>query len=279
MSRKRQPAFFDRLPDRQSAIATLTHDYPAGHLIAWHFHDRDQLVYASRGVMTVRADDGTWVVPTHRAVWIPARTRHTITASGTVAMRTLYLQTGLVETLRPVCCVVNVSPLLRELILQACRTKSLKRSAPRQRHLIDVIVDQLEVIQMVPLQLPHVSDVRARRVVQMLEEDPSDARILAQLCKASGAGKRTVERIFQRELGISFGRWRQQLRLMQAVRLLAEGMKVTHAAMEAGYSSPSAFISTFKKALGTTPARYFGTPNEASTAPTSAPPRESRKRK
>jgi AraC-like DNA-binding protein len=234
-------------------------------------------VYASRGVMTVRTDDGTWVVPTHRAVWIPARTRHTITASGTVAMRTLYLQTGLVETLRPVCCVVNVSPLLRELILQACRTKSLQRSAPRQRHLIDVIVDQLEVIQMVPLQLPHVSDVRARRVAQMLEEDPSDARILAQLCKGSGAGKRTVERIFQRELGISFGRWRQQLRLMQAVRLLAEGMKVTHAAMEAGYSSPSAFISTFKKALGTTPARYFGTPNEAST--TAAPPRGSRKRK
>lgn len=64
---------FDRLPDCLSAIATLTHDYPAGHLIAWHFHDSDQLVYASRGVMTVRTDDGTWVVPTHRAVWIPAK--------------------------------------------------------------------------------------------------------------------------------------------------------------------------------------------------------------
>src|SRR5580700_1895535 len=187
MSQKRQTAIFDRSRDRHSQITTFAHDYPAGQVVPLHFHDRDQHVFASRGVMTVRTDDGTWVVPTHRAVWIPARTRHTITASGTVAMRTLYLQTGLVETLRPVCCVVNVSPLLRELILQACRTKSLQRSAPRQRHLIDVIVDQLEVIQMVPLQLPHVSDVRARRVAQMLEEDPSDARILAQLCKGSGA--------------------------------------------------------------------------------------------
>src|SRR5579864_5678576 len=105
MSRKRQTAFFDRLPDRHSTIATLTHDYPAGHVIAWHFHDRDQLVYASRGVMTVRTDDGTWVVPTHRAVWIPAQVPHTITMSGVVAMRTLYLKTGLVETLRPACCV------------------------------------------------------------------------------------------------------------------------------------------------------------------------------
>ena len=68
----RQPGIFDRSRDRKSAITTLTRDYPAGHVIALHFHDRDQLVYASRGVMTVRSRDGTWVVPPHRAVWIPA---------------------------------------------------------------------------------------------------------------------------------------------------------------------------------------------------------------
>lgn len=279
MSRKRQPAFFDRLPDRHSEIATFTHDYPPAHVIAWHFHDRDQLVYASRGVMTIRTDAGTWVVPTHRAVWIPARTRHTIAASGTVAMRTLYLQRGVVETVPRVCCVVNVSPLLRELILQACTTKSLTRANPRQRHLNDVIVDQLEIIQMIPLQLPHVSDGRARRITKTLEAEPGDSRTLLQLCKNSGAGKRTIERIFQRELGMSFGKWRQQLRLMQAVRLLAEGRKVTHAAMEAGYSSPSAFICTFKKALGTTPARYFGAPNEASSARRAKLPIGERKRR
>jgi quercetin dioxygenase-like cupin family protein len=68
MSRNRQRATFDRLADRSSLIVTLTHDYPAGHVIPLHFHDRDQLVYASRGVMTVRTGNGTWIVPTHRAV-------------------------------------------------------------------------------------------------------------------------------------------------------------------------------------------------------------------
>jgi AraC-like DNA-binding protein len=57
---------------------------------------------------------------------------------------------------------------------------------------------------------------------------------------------------------MTFGKWRQQLRLMQAMRLLAERAKVTHAAMEAGYSTPSAFISMFRKAWGTTPVRCFG---------------------
>jgi len=56
---------------------------------------------------------------------------------------------------------------------------------------------------------------------------------------------------------MTLGKWRQQLRLMQAMRLLAEGAKVTHAALEAGYGTPSAFISMFRKSLGTTPARFF----------------------
>src|ERR1700690_2681676 len=99
MSQKRQPAIFDRLGDIHSQIATLTHDYPAGHVIRLHFHDRDQIVYASRGVMTVRTSAGTWVVPIHRAVWIPAAVPHTITMSGTVAMRTLYLRPRLAPAL------------------------------------------------------------------------------------------------------------------------------------------------------------------------------------
>ena len=257
MSQKRQSAIFDRLGKSHSQIATLTHDYPAGHVIPSHFHDRDQIVYASRGVMTVRTSAGAWVVPTQRAVWIPARVPHNIAMSGTVAMRTLYLRPRLARALPRNCCVLNVPPMLKELILHACSFAALNKRVGWQRHLIDVIVDQLEAIQVVPLQLPNLSDARALRVAEVLINDPSDSRPLAQICKVSGASKRTVERLFQENVGMTFGKWRQQLRLMQAMRLLAEGAKVTHAALEAGYSTPSAFISMFRKALGTTPTLYF----------------------
>ena len=257
MSQKRQSATFDRLRDQRSQIATLTHDYPGGHVIPLHFHDRDQLVYASQGVMSVVTVAGTWIVPTLRAVWIPARVPHTITMSGNVAMRTLYLKSRLARALPRDCCVVNVSPLLRELILCACGFHALKRRVPRQRHLIDLITDQLEAIQTVPLQLPHLSDPRACHVAEILLADPANTQKLSQLCRKSGASKRTVERLFQDEIGMTFGKWRQQLRLMHALRLLAEGAKVTHAALEAGYSTPSGFICMFKKVLGFTPALYF----------------------
>src|SRR5579863_8552186 len=99
MSQKRQTAIFEPARDSRSQITTLARDYPAGHVIPLHFHDRDQLVYASRGVMTVRTIDGAWVVPTRRAVWIPASLPHTIKMSGAVEMRTLYLRPRLVRTL------------------------------------------------------------------------------------------------------------------------------------------------------------------------------------
>jgi AraC-like DNA-binding protein len=179
--------------------------------------------------------------------------------SGTVAMRTLYLKPRLARSLPRSCCVINVPPLLKELILHACGFASLRRGSAWQRHLIDVIIDQLTAIRMVPLQLPNLSDPRALRVAEVLLANPSDCRSLIDICKTAGASKRTVERLFQEEAGMTFGKWRQQLRLMHAMRLLAEGAKVTYAALEAGYSTPSAFISMFRKTLGTTPVKYFRT--------------------
>lgn len=266
MLQKRQSAVFDPVRDSHSQIKTLTRNYPAGHVIPSHFHDRDQLVYSSRGVMTVRTGDGSWVVPTHRAVWIPAAVSHSITMSGTVAMRTLYLKPRMARTLPRECCVVNVSPLLKELILHACTFAALKTTVKRQDHLICTIIDQLEAIQLVPLQLPNPSDPRAVRVARLLLSDPGGRRTLAHICAATGAGKRTVERLFQADVGMTFGKWRQQLRLMQAMRLLAEGATVTHAALESGYATPSAFISMFRKALGTSPTQYFRTDVKARPA-------------
>ena len=257
MSQKRQAGYFDPSRDRKSEITTLMQDYAAGYVVPLHYHDRDQLVYASRGVMTVRTGAATWVVPPYRAVWIPASVPHTIAMSGGVAMRTLYLKPRLAKKLPRDCCVINVTPLLRELILHACGAGALRIGAQAQGHLIGVIVEQLKAVQTIPLQLPHLSDPRAVRVAEAFTANAADGRTLAAICKNSGASKRTIERLFRQEVGMTFGKWRQQLRLMQAMRLLAEGAKVTHAALEAGYSTPSAFISMFRKCLGTTPTAYF----------------------
>jgi AraC-like DNA-binding protein len=257
MLKMRHMAVSDHVAHNSSWIVALARNYPRGHIIPLHFHDRDQLVYASQGVMTVCTEDGTWIVPPQRAVWIPKSLPHSIAMSGEVAMRSLYLRPRLAKSLPRNCCVVNVPPILKELILCSCAAGTLRGRVAAERHLIDVILDHLQAIELVPLQLPALSDPRAKRVAHSLQGNPADRRSLDAICRASGASRRTVERLYQDEIGMTLGRWRQQLRLMHAMRLIAEGAKVTHAALAVGYSTPSSFVAAFHKVLGTTPTRYL----------------------
>jgi AraC-like DNA-binding protein len=242
---------------RVADLATVSADLPHGHLIPEHSHPEDQLLFASQGVMTLHTAQGIWVVPPLRAIWIPAETPHSVAISGSVQMRTLYLLPGLCRALGRKCAVINVSPLLRELILAACRQSKLRRKIPVERRIIECIVDQLRIVESMPLQLPNIGDPRARRIIEALSIHPADRRTLASLCRACGASKRTMQRLFLQETRMTFTRWRQQLRLLHALQLLASGEQVTNAALESGYQSPSAFISTFRKQLGATPARYM----------------------
>jgi len=244
---------------RQSAsavIRSLAATYSPGHVIPAHSHDWHQLLYASEGVMTIHTSRGSWVVPPHRAAWIPANIQHSVEMSGPVSMRTIYLEPRLSKSLPRDCCTVNVPPLLRELVLEAVRRESLDRTVPAEARLVGVMLDQIEALPAAPLQLPMPRDPRAVRVAVLLKEDPAEGRPLAQLARKAGASARTIERLFRSETGMAFSKWRQRLRLLHALRLLASGEPVINVALEAGYASTSAFVAMFRRELGTTPSRY-----------------------
>jgi len=196
-------------------------------------------------------------VPPLRAVWIPGHQIHSISMTGTVGMRTLYFTGAAARAIKRRCFVLSVSPLLRELIMHACRRPAWSRRIAREGRLIDIIVDQLREAKAIPLLLPQPRDPRALRVVDELNRHPGDPRTLEELCRQAGASKRTLERTFLDETGMSFGKWRQQFRLLHAMRRLSAGEKVLTTALEAGYRSPSAFILAFRKSFGCTPNRFF----------------------
>jgi len=266
MSNSRQSGRREDVPVQASAVTSFAHDYASGEMIATHTHDRDQLVYASAGVMTVCTDEGAWVIPPHRAVWIPAGVPHAIAMSGHVAMRTLYFRPALVRGLPRKCCVVAVSNLVRELVLHACAHGA-------DRHVSALLTRQLHALPTLALALPTPSDARARRVAERLAGDPGGRTGLESLCRDAGASRRTIERSFLAETGLSLGRWRQQARLMHAVQRLGGGASVTEVAFEAGYATPGAFTFAFRKAFGATPTAYFAAPDDSILSSPPRPPR------
>jgi AraC-like DNA-binding protein len=238
-------------------VRSLSYDYPSGHRVAPHVHDWHQLVYAVRGVMTLTTAAGSWIVPANRGVWVPARVEHAIRMSGAVSMRTLYLDPRVARDLPRDCRVVDVPPLLRELIVDAVDRGSLDRRVAAERHLAQVLLDQIRALRAIGVHLPEPRDARARRVAERLADDPADARTLAALARGSGASARTVQRRFRAETGMTFDAWRRQLRLAHALTRLAAGGSVTEVALDAGYTSVSAFVSIFRRTFGETPGRLY----------------------
>jgi len=232
-------------------------NYPYGGTIRGHAHTWDQLVFAAAGTITVQTEQGRWVVPSHRALWVPARVEHKISMRGAVALRSLYFGPGRVRALPRRCCVVQVSPLLRELIAFVAEHPSIDETRADHRRLIGVVLDRLAHVDQEPLALPWPRDDRASKAATAIEADPGDARSLVAVASSVGASKRTLERIFVDQTGMTFGRWRQQARLLRGLAELASGRSVSEVAAVVGYASPSAFVAMFKDALGTTPGRYF----------------------
>lgn len=238
-------------------IAAMAKDFPDGNRIPPHRHRRAQLVFAARGVMVVWTRQGTWVVPPNRAVWMPAETEHSIRSWGNVAMRTLYIRADIAAPLPRQCCVIAVSPLLRELILRAVELPLLYDEAGPEGRVMALVLDEIRALPALPLHLPWPEDGRLRQLCAAIQADPASERTLEQWAGGVGASSRTLARLFRKETGMSFGVWRQQVRLVEALGRLATGQKVTAVALDLGYQSPSAFTSMFRRALGRAPTRYF----------------------
>jgi AraC-like DNA-binding protein len=151
-----------------------------------------------------------------------------------------------------------VNPLLRELILRVAELAALDARVEAEARLMGVLMDELHATQVEPLLLPLPRDARAARAAHHVLQHPADGLTAIALARACGLSTRTLERLFHAETGMRFGLWRQKARLLASVRVLVDAGAVTDAALEAGYSSVSAYIAAFKQTFGCTPGAMRG---------------------
>lgn len=255
-----QPAWVtgdECLPDevaRTAAVIVATFPMPAGRIFDWHTHTDHQLAWAASGVLTVRTDASTWVLPPTRALWIPAGLRHETLAAGVATMRSAYLRPDRCSVTWPDATPVAASPLLAELIgYLASPDLDVARRANGEALLVDV----LQPVAMTTVEVRLPGDDRARRVADGLAANPADDRTLAEWGREVGASERTLARAFLADTGVSFGRWRTLLRVQTALHSLADGEPVGNVARRVGYESDSAFVQAFRRETGVTPAAYF----------------------
>jgi len=222
-----------------------------------HSHPRGQLVYAIDGAMRVSTPDGFWTLPPLRALWVPPGIIHGIEMVGTVQMRTLYVHADASEALSKHCQVIEVSGLLRELILALAAEPIEYELDGRGGQIAALLLTELQAAPAIPIQIPWPKDRRLQTVCRAILAQPALNRTIDDWGDEVGASGRTLIRLFQAELGLNYRQWVQQVRLADALHRLSLGQPVTRVAAELGYHSPSAFSAMFRRALGAPPQAYL----------------------
>jgi AraC-like DNA-binding protein len=246
----------DEVPRPVVTYGIVTSDFD-GIELDFHRHTKGQIMLVQQGALSCEVEGGLWIVPPRSAVWLPGGALHAIRVTGELEGYNGFVATDVSDRLPKVCCAVSVTPLLREVLTRAASLPVLYEETSANANLIGVLLDELATAQIEDLHLPMPTDARLRRIVGEMMEAPAERGNLQIWAKKAGMSNRTLERMISRETGMSFGRWRQQLGVVLAVKWLAGGASIQEVASDLGYESVPSFVTMFRKALGTSPGRYM----------------------
>jgi AraC-like DNA-binding protein/quercetin dioxygenase-like cupin family protein len=234
-------------------------EYESGARESAHTHPRAQLLYATSGLIRVRTPSASWVVTPDCAMLVPPRVEHALEMLGKVGFRTLYVDPS------PDCAgqegrLLPVNGLLREAILAMVN----EPTSPRKPGSLADLLTQLIVNLLAnaspaddrPGRLPLPQHPRLLRICQALIEQPANNDSLEHWGDRLGASSRTLARHFQRETGMPFAKWREQMRVSEAMCLLSTNTPIDDVARRLGYADANSFAVMFKRVLLLTPLRY-----------------------
>lgn len=241
-------------PTPERPVRVVARDLEADELLQAHQHPWAQVTYAIDGVMQVLANQQTWFVPPLRAIWIPAGVVHEVRTLEKAQLRAIYVEKRVAPIAGDQCVVLEVSALMRELVRSLT---ALDQAGTRENNLVASLLDELSIAESLPMGVAMPIDKRLKALCENLLADPASNFTLHDFSLQVGASERTLARLFERELGMSFGQWRQQMRLARAAPLIASGLPLSAVASELGYASQSAFSAMFKKTFGKSPTDFF----------------------
>lgn len=232
-----------------------------------HLHKKGQFLYTEGGVVFLKTATKSYFLPARHYIWIPAGIRHSIhPSSPNVIMRNLYFPPF--ETDNQFFDKINIYPvndLLIELIMFTNRWEGHIFPEDEPKYSIakafKLVLPELSITEL-PLALPYPQHPKLKNIVSFLEKNIAENNSFKNIAERFDVSERTLARLFQKELSMSFIQYYTILRMLTALRLLLdEKLSVNEVAFKVGYSSLPTFSNTFNKIVGLRPTDYVKTKN------------------
>lgn len=238
-------------------VVVICNNFQSGDVLPAHSHRHAQLVYGATGIMMVATEQGRWIVPPDRAVWIPGGVRHDLRMVTAVTTVTLWVDPCAVEGLSASCQVLDISTLMRSLLTAAVDVEPEYERDSRGGLIMSLLLQELKILPALPLCLKFPQHEKLADRCRAFLREPRPHDTIEIWSEALGMSRRTFTRLFRRETGLSFAAWRQQACLFASLPRLAAEEPITRIALDLGYESPAAFTTMFKRLQGVPPSLYF----------------------
>lgn len=242
--------------ENQSGFRCTVSSFRDSAVLCGDHSETARLIFPATGALIVSGEQGNWVVSSSRALWLASNTRHDIRFLGDVRMKAFYFDPCRFPDLPDTCCVVTVSPLLREIFRTLAERPERTGLCRRSSLMGELMVEKIVNWTALPSRQSEPRDPRLAQICADIQLYPDSMKTLQQYAEDLACSERTLHRLFLDELGVSFTVWRHQTKLALALDWLAQGRPIVNIALDLGYQNQGAFTTMFRKYLGTAPSRY-----------------------
>lgn len=226
-------------------------------------YDKGKLIYTEGGTVYVITEEKTWYLLARHYIWIPAGVMHSIHAdNANVMIRALFFHS------RPEdpaffnqIGVYPVNDLLLEMIDYTRNWKGAILPEDEQRYTfvmaIKAILPELSKHKL-PFELPIAKDSRLKKITAFLKNNLSSPLHLSEIAQQFGFSERSLARLFQSDLRMSYIKYLRTLRIIHALELLTTtNLSVNEIAFKVGYDSFPTFSNMFYQMVGVRPKTYL----------------------
>ncbi|MCS6238725.1 AraC family transcriptional regulator [Shewanella baltica] len=254
-------AIIEQAPNMPSFVKAI--EMQKGYVDVLHQHCWHQLIFPLQGLLQTEADGALFLVPHTTALFVPAGVIHESVAITDTCFIGVHLNPMYGRDYGAMIKPVAMSAFLRELVLtlrKQCAFNTPINVEPMVQapilRLLEVLYDQINSAGGQTFKLLIPKDRRLKLIFEHLTQTPALDFSLVKWGERVGASERTLSRLFVREFGSSFVLWRQHLRLIYSLSLLATDLSIQNVAHQIGYKNDSSYIKAFKERFGMTPQRF-----------------------
>ena len=257
----------------------------AGQELDFHFHEFDKLVILLSGSVNYLVEDRSYALEPWSVLLVRHHTIHKAVIDRTLPYERiiLYLDRRYFERIFPgaglMDCFDQADRHRRHLLTasedqleelrdalaayeRAARDERLGAQTMRETMIVQLLIHINRLREAAPVSGEQQSDPKLRQVLSYINEHLREPLTVESLAERFYMSPYHFMRLFKAQTGSTVHTYVRQKRLMNAARLIREGVPAAKAAAECGYGDYSAFHRAFRESFGVSPGKLTGKGSE-----------------